>query len=600
MTKKRQPFAGFQSLRPKFKQHWLAVDIGTRFVKCGYLTAHRGEVKTSGVRTIDIQNEGLLSPDEIAASLARLVGEVEPVSVCLVLPQSAAISQVIDLDDINASTQTAQIEQSIRAITGLSEGHFVYDGAPLRPFGPYRAPFWVSVAREEVLSQHLGPILAHGLRVEAVTTVGNAILASFRAACPEVENACIVDFGATQTTVALLQNGQPTHLTSFPSGGESLTQALLEYSASTDFEGFEKRLLGENLSQDPVLGPTLRQAVVNWRKDCVSQLNEWAEESPTTALDPDAPVYLCGGFSTVPGLFDLLNEDAAEAARFQPFPCGSLAPSKALTHPLTGAVLLASGQSTYQASILPRPLARMAQRRRHLTLSQLALTVTFAILVLVLLGGILERRSLAHSLQKEHLHNRAAFKEGEAATRLLRQRDRLAERIAPIVDRQIGSIEAVKTLRLLQNVNQEFEFSLVRFADRRNFHSNDQNGAEAGFTRSKNGPRRPAVNDGTETREPMGLHAFVADLAIAGDPATRLDTLGAIVMRLREEDFFANVDRLIERPQADHRTDIPVDGTYALQLTLSQHSDHRAAQRSADSPPPNATRTNRADGDLND
>ena len=550
------------------------VDSGSRVLKCGFYVTDGGRLVEGRQRILDIQDEGLLSPEEASAAVARLVAAGGDFPVAVVLPQSAAVSQVIDLPYASDGAAVPQMENEIRVLTGLTEGRVVHDTFRLRSFGSHRAPCWVTVAKEETLGRYLGPLLAHGIRVEFVTTTGNALLAAFLYSNPTVDHACVVDLGASQTTIGILEEGQPRHLSSFALGGESLTEALLGHGTA-GFEELEARLLSENLFNDPEMGDALRESVIVWFGTLEMQIAEWDQEfEKASGTKPKRkPIHLYGGFSGVPGLSDFLSQIAGERVHLG----RQVAPEAEhalLAQPSVGAALISSGSLKYRASVLPGSLAKMRLRRMRSVGLSWGCALVFVILAFLLLIGIGERRTFANELEAKNQQLASAVEKAEVAQQILRERDQLARWIAPIVERQVTSLEALRALRLIQEARRDYEFTVLRFADRRTYFQSAEG------ERS----RRGRDSGGAEVDELTGQRSFVVELLLEGAPEERLERLGDIVMRLRKENFFANVDRVVRRGGGDSEglIEAAAEGTYALMLTQSTFSRRKGGDEPSD------------------
>ena len=549
------------------QQTWLAVDIGGRWIKCACYVSRHGHVREVGSQVIDIQTEGLLSSDEVAAAIAGVMRSMGEHPLTVVLPQNSAVSQVIDLPDFTAGDRSGELEEEVLELTGLRADRCVYDSEPLEPRGGFTRPRWVTVAKEEDLSRYLSPLLGQGLRVEAATTAGNALVAAFRESHPEVENASLIDLGATQTTLIRLRKGEPVQMASLTGGGEAWTEVLLAPGGAA-FEELEARLFREDAFADPLLGGPLRDAVRIWQNRVLKQFEEWREEShmPDEDASEAEAVYLFGGYSAIRGLSGVLTRGAGLSWKL-PRPVGnSTAP---VWLPNYGAVLMATGASAIKASVLPRPLAKMREHRRKLARLTTAVFYLFLLVAAVLGLGIFKQQT---RLERFGIANREAnetLAEIEAAAKLLEQADALRVRIEPVVDGRLNSRDSLETFRRVQQVQEQIDFTLIRFVDRQTYFLGMEGGAEP-ETSSERAEADPGPGPSDlEGKERPG--AFVVELTIAGEQAERLQVLGDVVGRLRKEEYFANVDRLLDRTEGGSGVAVSEeDESYALLLTLSR------------------------------
>lgn len=541
------------------EQTWLVVDIGSRWIKCARYVIRRGTVQETGSQVIDIQAEGLLSNEEVGAAIGRVLRSAGEHSVAVVLPQGAAVSQVMDLPEFSVRDRAGKMEDEVLELIGLSTERCVYDSHPLRPFGGYASPQWVTVAKEEHFGRHISPLLGQGLRVEAATTVGNALVAAFRHRSPEVEKACLVDIGAMQTTVARLERGEPVQMASFAHGGEHWVEALVEASGEA-FEETEARLFRDDMFTDPVLGPVLHTAVGSWNERVVAQIDEWREElgMPEGSDLENGEIHLFGGYTAVRGLSTALTEVGGRSWTIPQIAEESPAP---VWEPTYGAALMAAGLSGLKASILPRALAKMRERR--LALSRLRMGVRYLLLLVLLVLGaaIVKQQERLEALVAANREAETALTKIETSAELLERRDKLAARIKPIIQGQLNSIASLETFRRLQRVYAHHDFTLIRFVDRQTYFQGIDDQAEASELKVAADLSDPKSHPNTE--------AFVVELAVPGGQAERLQALGGIVGRLREEKYFANVDRLVGESGSMVNALSGDDGSYALLLTLS-------------------------------
>ncbi|MFO8027058.1 MAG: hypothetical protein R6U56_05290 [Opitutales bacterium] len=549
------------------QQTWTVVDIGGRWIKCARYVVKRGEVREAGSQVIDIHAEGLLSAEEVATAIGRVLRSAGDHPLAVVLPQGSAVSQVMDLPRLSADERSGEFEAEVLELIGLSAERCVYDSHPLPAFGGYTNPQWITVAKEENLSRQISPLLGQGLRVEAATTVGNALLASFRQAHPEVEEACLVDIGATQTTVVRLKQGGPAQMTSLVDGGENWTEALVEPSGEA-FEEVEARLFREDLFSDPALGAVLHAVVGAWRDRLIRQIEEWQGEFGMAEEGGAGPkeIYLFGGYAAISGLRGALTQAGGLSWHIPEKSREGAAP---VWTPAYGAVLMAAGISGLKASILPRSLAKMRQRRLTLSRLKTGVLYLYVLLAIVLGGAIFKQQGRLDGLTAANRQAEAILAEIEASNDLLEQRDALAERIEPIVRGQLNSLASLESFRRVQRVHREFDFTLIRFTDRRTYFRETDGQSEA--AESTEAGASDQTPDAPDQRAEARPQAFVVELAVRGGQAERLQALSDIAGRLREEKYFANVDRLVDGPGPSSAANerLGEGEAYALLLTLA-------------------------------
>ena len=552
------------------QQTWSVVDLGGRWIKCARYELQHGTVRESGSQLIDIQAEGLLSGEEIGTAIGRVLRPDVAHPLAVVLPQSTAVSQIMDLPGRPAGERLDKFEADILELIGLRSERCVYDSHPLKPFGGYAGPQWISVAKEKELSRQLAPLLGQGLRIEAVTTVGNALVAAFTQLHPGVQDAYLVDIGATQTTLVRLQRGEPVQMTSLAGGGERWTDALVE-SSGEPFEDVEMRLFEDDPFADPDYGRVLQAEVGLWRERIERQVEEWRGEfgMPEDSSSGSREMHLFGGYAALRGLQQTLAAGGG-ATRILPQPDDAAAAP--VWTPGYGAVLMAAGISGLQGSILPQALAKMRQRRLNLERLKTGVLSVFVVLAVVLTAASIQQQRRVNSVAAATRQAQTTLVEVRAAVELLEQRDQLAARIEPIVLGRLKSLNSLETFRRIQLVQQELDFSLIRFVDRETYFQGlvaaSDWPASAKFSKSAATDRAAAAQDPQAAAPPQ---AFVVELSVPGEQAEQLQVLGDIAGRLREDDYFANVDRLVGgRESALSAKGLPqTDEAYALLLTLA-------------------------------
>jgi hypothetical protein len=548
------------------QQTWIAVDIGGRWVKCARYVGRQGRFEKVEDQVIDIQAEGLLSSDEVAEAIERVLRAMGEHPLAVVLPQDSAVSQVLDLPGPTEGEQADALEAQVLELTGLSAERCVYDSKALEPGGGFSAPRWVTVAKEEALSRHISPLLGQGLHIEAATSAGNALVAAFQQCHPEVENASLVDLGATQTTVVRLRRGEPVQMASLVGGGENWTEALLN-PAGEAFEELEMRLFRDNLFADPSLGQPLLEAVGVWQDKVLKQLEDWRGELylPDEASGGLEDVYVFGGYAAIRGLSGALTHGDRLSWKL-PSPVDNDAASVWL--PSYGAVLMATGASPLHASILPRSLAKMRERRRNLAHLKTAALYSILLVAMVLGFGIFKQQVRLERLATANREADETLAEIKDTAALLAQAAALRTRLEPVVNGQLDSRDSLETFRRVQTVQEAIDFTLIRFVDQQTYFRGMENGPES----DKSGDAAPTEPGPSPADIQAKAHAraFVVELTIDGGQAERLQVLGEIVGRLREERYFANVDRLLDRTGiANGVSPAGAGESYALLLTLS-------------------------------
>jgi len=191
----------------------------------------------------------------------------------------------------------------------------------------------------------------------------------------------------------------------------------------------------------------------------------------------------------------------------------------------------------------------------------------FLLVVIALALAIFKQQDRLEALVVANQEAKETMTEIQESRELLERRDELGARIEPIVRGQLHSLASLETFRRIQRVHRDFEFTLIRFADRPTYFwgmDAEADPAESPEFTKASGAFNPGASSSPQ--------AFVVELTVRGDQAERLQTLSEIVGRLREEKYFANVDRLVGGPEPGPAGNgqLREDEAYALLLTLAE------------------------------
>jgi hypothetical protein len=125
----------------------LALDAGSRCIKLLLAESDFGRLRILKEELLDLQAEGLVSPDEIKTHLqARLEDWGNP-PLALVLPQHLSISQVVDLPLAPESEVEKLIADETIKLGGVSESRIIYDFVRTEAPAKNRQQFWVTLCQ---------------------------------------------------------------------------------------------------------------------------------------------------------------------------------------------------------------------------------------------------------------------------------------------------------------------------------------------------------------------------------------------------------------------------------------------------------------------
>lgn len=572
-----------ERMRPPVRRV-LALDAGSRCIKLLLAESDFGRLHILREELIDLQAEGLVSPDEIQAHLQASLEAWGRPPLALVLPQHLSISQVIDLPMAPESEVEKLIQHETIKLGGVSESRIVYDFVRTETAAKNRQQFWVTVSQEGEIRER---ILRLGIEQEdlcEVTTTANALIATFRAANPLSSRAILVHLGAQTTVVVILMAGQGVFATSFQMGGDFFTRSLarLRHCSEETAESLKR-------TSDPLTGPEtppeFAGVVDGWVAELKRQLNEWFEHNPSVA--PEAASFelvASGGGFDQPGLLDYLKAQAG--LELKPWPKGkqpeAVLPSKHFEVAF-GAALQALGHSAQPVSLLPDDYRATWQRRLTLQRLELASLGLVVLCLLLLALGTWHKVSLIHRKQALLAKIQAGQEALEANDALAAELTAEYESFRPLFASQQNTLDTLRTLALLQQSRSNRSFWYVLLADQQTYFSQPLGIVSTNKTARTNiFATVVARPKGFTTEFPSPALAstnlspikpgFIAELCIPEDADGARRIRRQLVDELKEQRLFSKVDLLsddLRRNLADPKVIIP-DRDFVLSLDFAE------------------------------
>ena len=204
----------------------MVVDAGSHSIKL-LLAERRGlAVRLLKARLIPVREEGLVSPEEIRSFVKNIALEWGDYPTALVLPAHLASSQIVDAAASGAQGVQQLIEMETLKGRGGKDNALVYNCIPLQPFGRHKNPFWVTLCKENEISDQIQRLSLDGEDICEVLSPVNVLAAAWRLQSPGDDPVALVDFGATNTTITLMVKGQAVHACAFPIGGNLVTETI--------------------------------------------------------------------------------------------------------------------------------------------------------------------------------------------------------------------------------------------------------------------------------------------------------------------------------------------------------------------------------------
>jgi hypothetical protein len=441
----------------------------------------------------------------------------------------------------------------------------VYEALALAAHGRFQKPYFVTLAREQDVDQHIQRVTLQANEVRDVSSLASALVCAHTARQPTLRDCVLVDCGASDTLLVVVRDGQQVFSSSFAQGSRAIVDALTRTDKLTPAEA-EARLSEQNLFTGPQRVPALGAAVDNWLNELRKTIDDWRRQSPDLApAAATLPVILSGGLGRSIGLLDYLRNQRSLAF--------SLWPKLAeVDDPLFftdfagayGAAVAAFQRPLESASLLPPPL-----RVRRRQLNQLAKVNVAGVLCLLLAALVL----LLATWHKSSLivRKRGLVQKAEAATQQVRQlesfarqRDQAFERYWPLLDQQERTLDLLHTLRVLQQCRARHDFWCVLLADGESY-------AHASTLPAVVTNRFGLTNTAALAEENLLRPAFVIELCVPAQGDQTLKVLSDVVADLRKDALFGRVDSVPaaqRRALVDLKVLIP-DRHFAVSVALA-------------------------------
>lgn len=543
----------------------IVVDHGSRRVKLLLAAPHGGGVRVLDQKVVDLQEEGLLAPEEIQRHLAGLLQGWGEWPLAVTLPAHLSFAQVLDLPAAGEADIPKLIEEQTGRMRGVSASPLVYEAVPLEPHGKLQRPYFITIAREDDVNQHLQRVTDAVNEVRDVSPVAAALASAHRALQPADRNCVLVDLSDTITVVAVLREGQPVFASSFAVGATALVQAAATAGKLTPAET-ETRMNAQDFFAGPNQLPALTAATDRWLAELQKMLDDWRKpHSDWLPSGQPVPVILSGGALRLRGLLEFLKDRAG--FRFDTWPRPPHA--SAALHLSDFAVAYGTAVAAFQRPPHPPSLLPPALRSHRRHLRQVAkvnlVCLVFLVLVGLVLGGATwHKATLLANKQELARQAEAALAQVERLQAAGRDRDRAFEQFWPLLDRQERTLDLLHTVRVLQQARVNHDFWCVLLAD------------QDSYARGTTLPvvvtnRFGFTNTLVLPDESLTKPAFVVELCVPAQGEQSLKVVSDVVAELKQDSLFARVDSvpsLQRRALVDAKVLIP-DRHFALSVDLA-------------------------------
>jgi Tfp pilus assembly PilM family ATPase len=547
----------------------IAIDLGRSHIKILLAEkSHRG-LQILRHHMISVQEEGLISAEEINHHLQVSIAEYGNYPVVLVIPQHQAISQVVEVPASDHPHLQEFIEEETLRLSGLGESAVIYDYLRLRPFGKFHSPVWITIARESEIQPLVQKLIAGGVTVCGITTSANALLSAYQTTTLPSDHIVLADLGATSTTVAILVGSQGVCVSSIPIGSESFTEAVANIRRCS-FEEAESIKHSQNLFQGDSRLPAFVEVVDVWLQDFEKLLREWMEDNTDLEgkLQP-LRIMITGGGASQLGFIPYLH--AKSVFEFQSWP---EAGKNLFKVPLDryaiacGAVVEAFNPIGRHCSLLPTDLRRQRKRHDQTLLVNAVSLVLLVLLTLVLAGGVIQKIVLARAKAELLSNAEAALKKARGIDVLNQQRDLEYAKVLPVLRRQKSTTDFFRVFEVIQQLRAPRDLWFVLLADQASYFAGSPL-ATYGL-----GPSNFTEVAAQSTNTPHATNGFILELCIPDKGEEKLKPLNDLVAEMKKSNLFRKVDSL----PANQRTNL-VDPKrllperhFALAIELAEHA----------------------------
>ncbi len=549
----------------------LILDLGASHIKLLLLAGTASRPRVIDYRLIDFHEEGLISSDEVNYQLRQVLDEYGDEPLTLVVPEHLTVSRIVDLPKLPRKAVAAAIANETFNLAGLGESSIVYDYSAIQPQGSYRHPYWVTLAQENEI---LGQVRRIGSAEENLVRVvppSNALMSTFFDQQADIEQAVLVDIGATNSVVVIIEGGQGIHSVSFPIGAERFTEAIAT-EQGLSFEEAESIKRSQHPFQRLDEFPGLVRAVDYWLYELERLLTDWFAPIPQERLAfPTLKVLLSGGELVQPGLLPYLREKSV--LDFQPWQVPSDAPS---SFPISRyAVAYGAGISSLKQlpqciSLLPPYLKRTQEKAKRVMLMNWAALLSFILGIGVLIYATSQKRQLVAEKEALLKETKSALQEIRKIDELYRQKELEHAKISPLINAQQETANTLKMIPLLQAIRKQFDVWFLLFADKRSYFQGTTFPSGLNPTNQSLVARTNRLNKASSRQQ-----GFITEVAIPGEAKSSLETRGAIVSALQEKELFQNVDALPAEQRITNWLDknfVLSERTYTLQLQIDNTS----------------------------
>jgi Tfp pilus assembly PilM family ATPase len=556
----------------------LAVDAGSRQVKLLLAERAQGRLRVVEQTSIDLQENGLITPQEIKSHLKDFIEQWDRPPLAIVLPQHLSISQVIDLPAAPEEEVEKLIHDETVKLSGVSESRIVYDFVRTETLSKNRQQFWVTLCQEGDIRDRILQLGVENEDICEITTTANALMEAYRSVAPNTSRAVLLHMGAQTTVAVIVMAGKGVFAASFQMGGDFFTRTLARLrSQSESAAEFSKR--ERDWLTDPSAPAEFKAAVDGWIAELKGQINEWFSKNlPSPSDAASFEMVASGSAFDQPGLVPYINTKAN--LRLKSWPAAQSNSPAAGFEIAYGAALQAVGLAQQPVSLLPEEYRAATRRRIQVQRIEFASLALLIIGIFILSLAIWTKVNLISTKQSLLAKIQAGQEAVDANTALNSDLLSQYETFRPLFAKQQTTLNALKTLAVLGQTHSNRTFWYVLMADQHSYFK-----PPASFINT-NKPTRTNLSGtaliGPLNNEPFALAStnnlfsanfgFIAELSIPENPESARRILAQLVQDLRQLHLFSKADLLsddLRQNLADPKVTIP-DRDFVLALNFAE------------------------------
>ncbi len=568
----------------------LAVDAGSRCVRLLLLENYFGKLRVLRQDALDLQEEGLVSAEELKAQLQTTLAEWGRPPLALALPQQVAVSQTVDLPPVPDAEARQLIEAETIKLSGLSESAMVYDFIRVATPTESRQSFWVTFCQEDEIQSRIAQLGLENQDFREITTAANALLTAWHAARPGKRDAVLVHAGAQSTMVVVIRNGVGVFASSFPMAGDFFTRAIARLRRGSP-EAAEALKRSTNLLTGHQALPGFAEIVDGWAAELKRQLSEWRGPNSTPQGDLAADEFIAtGGAFEQPGLLDYLA--ARAGLKFQRWPTDqtldAVAPAMGFEIAL-GTGLQALGLGPQPASLLPANRRAAWKKRLGRQRLEFANAILIGACFIALALGIWHKLTLIQ-------HKQALADKVQVGLEVVQENTGLTsdllngyDGLRPLFEHQQTTMDTLQSLALLQQARSNRTLWFVLVADQASYFSQPPTLAGTNKPAAAAPPEGEfAARHREATNAAPARPGLIAELCVPDNADAARATLSLVVNSLKKAPVFARVDLLsedIRRSLADQKVLFGSHFALALDFATTEFQAASAARKSRTPPP---------------